>query len=59
MARHSDDPVRHIVAFRVSSEEKKSLEKLVEPSGQSLSSYLRMMIREAIDQDELEQECGY
>ena len=41
MARHSDDPVRHIVTFRVNSEEKKFLEQLVKKSGRSISDFMR------------------
>ena len=50
MGRHSDDPVRHIVTFRVNSEEKKELELLVEKSGSSLSCFMRrklQLIRES------------
>jgi uncharacterized protein (DUF1778 family) len=41
MARYSDDPVRHIVTFRVNSEEKKVLEQLVEKSGRTVSDFVR------------------
>jgi len=41
MARHSEDPVRHIVTFRVNSEEKKILEELAKKSGRSLSGFMR------------------
>jgi plasmid stability protein len=41
MARHSEDPVRHIVTFRVNSEEKKILEQLAKKSGRSLSCFMR------------------
>ena len=49
MARQSDDPVRHIVTFRVNSEEKEILEQLAEKSGRSLSGFMReklQLIRE-------------
>ena len=35
MARSSDDPVRHIVTFRVNREEKNQLEQLAKLSGRS------------------------
>jgi predicted transcriptional regulator len=41
MARYSEDPVRHIVTFRVNSEEKKTLAQLAEKSGRSLSCFMR------------------
>ena len=41
MARYSEDPVRHVVTFRVNSEEKKVLEQLAKKSGRSLSGFLR------------------
>ena len=41
MARFSDDPVRHIVTFRVNSEEKRVLELLAKESGRSLSDFMR------------------
>ncbi len=45
MARHSDDPVRHIVTFRVNSEEKKILEQLAKKSGRSLSGFMRRKLQ--------------
>jgi len=45
MARHSDDPVRHIVTFRVNSEEKKLLEGLAKQSGRSLSDFMRRKLQ--------------
>ena len=50
MARYSDDPVRHIVTFRVNSEEKKVLEQLVKKSGRTVSDFVRrnlQMLRES------------
>ena len=41
MARHSEDPVRHIVTFRVNSEEKEVLKQLAKNSGRSLSDFMR------------------
>jgi uncharacterized protein (DUF1778 family) len=41
MTRHSEDPVRHIVTFRVNSEEKKVLEQLVKKSGRTVSDFMR------------------
>lgn len=51
MARHSDDPVRHIVTFRVNSEEKKALEILAKNSGNSVSKYLREKIQDIKDNE--------
>jgi hypothetical protein len=45
MARHSEDPVRHIVTFRVNSEEKKVLEQLVKQSGDSISAFMRRKLQ--------------
>ena len=45
MARHSEDPVRHIVTFRVNSEEKKVLEQLARKSGSSLSCFMRRKLQ--------------
>ena len=41
MARYSDDPVRHVVTFRVNREEKQVLEQLAKESGRSLSDFVR------------------
>lgn len=41
MARHSDDPVRYIVTFRVNSEEKRLLEHLAKQAGRTLSDFMR------------------
>ena len=45
MSRHSDDPVRHIVTFRVNSEEKKILKQLVEKSGRTVSEFMRQNLQ--------------
>ena len=45
MARHSDDPVRHIITFRVNTEEKKVLELLAKKSGRSLSGFMRRKLQ--------------
>jgi uncharacterized protein (DUF1778 family) len=45
MARYSNDPVRHIVTFRVNSEEKKVLEHLAKKSGRSLSCFMRRKLQ--------------
>ena len=45
MARHSSDPVRHIVTFRVNSEEKKLLEQLAKKSGRSVSDFMRRKLQ--------------
>ncbi len=41
MARYSDDPVRHIVTFRINGEEKKVLEQLAKKSGRTVSEFMR------------------
>jgi len=41
MARYSDDPVRHIVTFRVNHEEKKQLEQFAKLSGRTISDFVR------------------
>ena len=41
MARHSDDPVRHIITFRINSEEKQVLELLAKKSGRTISDFMR------------------
>lgn len=49
MSRYSDDPVQHIVTFRVNREEKKLLEQLAKQSGRTISDFVRrnlnLMIR--------------
>ena len=45
MARYSEDPVRHIVTFRVNSEEKKLLEQLAKKSGRSVSKFMRRKLQ--------------
>ncbi len=45
MARYSDDPVRHIVTFRVNSEEKQVLEQLARKSGRTLSDFMRQKLQ--------------
>ncbi|GEM_PF-1866426 len=51
MARHSEDPVRHIVTFRVNSEEKEILEQLAKKSGSSVSGFMRRNVQ-LINKDE-------
>ena len=41
MARYSDDPVRHIITFRINSEEKQVLELLAKKSGRTISDFMR------------------
>ena len=51
MSRYSEDPVRHIVTFRVNSEEKEILEQLAKQSGHSVSKFMRQnvqLIREKV-----------
>ena len=45
MTRHSEDPVRHIVTFRVNSEEKKLLEQLAKKSGRTVSDFMRRKLQ--------------
>lgn len=45
MSRNSDDPVRHIVTFRVNSEEKRVLKQLVKKSGITVSEYMRWSLQ--------------
>ena len=45
MARHSEDPVRHVVTFRVNSEEKAILDQLAKKSGSSLSCFMRRKLQ--------------
>jgi len=45
MARHSDDPVRHVVTFRVNGEEKKILEQLAKKSGRTVSDFMRQKLQ--------------
>lgn len=41
MSRYTDDPVQHIVTFRVNREEKKILEQLAKQSGRTISDFVR------------------
>jgi uncharacterized protein (DUF1778 family) len=41
MARSSDDPVRHVVTFRVNRDEKNQLEQLAKLSGRTVSDFVR------------------
>ena len=45
MANYSEDPVRHIVTFRVNSDEKKLLEQLAKKSGRSVSNFMRQKLQ--------------
>ena len=45
MARHSDDPVRYVVTFRVNSEEKKVLEQLAKKTGRTVSDFMRQKLQ--------------
>jgi len=45
MARPTDDPVRHIITFRVNSEEKKVIKKLAKKSGYTVSCFMRQKLR--------------
>jgi uncharacterized protein (DUF1778 family) len=41
MARTTNDPVPHIITFRVNSEEKKVLTGLAKKSGRTISDFIR------------------
>ena len=41
MVRSSDDPVRHVVTFRVNRDEKNQLEQLAKLSGRTVSDFVR------------------
>jgi predicted DNA-binding protein len=45
MARYSDDPVRHIITFRINCEEKEILEQLAKKSGRTVSNYMRRKLQ--------------
>jgi len=57
MSRSSDDPVRHIVTFRVNSEEKKVLKALARQSGRSISDFMRRQFQAIKDEDREEMNC--
>lgn len=45
MGRYSDDPLRHVITFRVNCEEKILLEQLAKRSGHNISSFLRRNLK--------------
>jgi hypothetical protein len=47
MGRKSDDPVLHIVSFRVNAEEKQMLERLADDLGLSVSQMVRKYFQAA------------
>jgi hypothetical protein len=51
MSRFSDDPVNHVVTFRVNREEKKALESLARKAGCSVSSYMRLRLQNIKDRE--------
>jgi uncharacterized protein (DUF1778 family) len=51
MPRESKDPVKHIVTFRVNSEEKKILKELARQSGLSISDFMRRQFQAIKDED--------
>jgi len=53
MPRHSDDPVKHVVTFRVNSEEKRALEMLAEQSGRTVSNFMRFKLQLLRDKESL------
>jgi uncharacterized protein (DUF1778 family) len=51
MARYTDDPVKHVVTFRVNQEEKMMLEQLAKLSGRTISDFVRRnldLVREKV-----------
>lgn len=46
MSRHSDDPVKHVISFRVNHEEKLLLKKIASQYRCSVSDLLRRNLRE-------------
>ena len=49
MPRYSDDPVRHIVTFRINEEEKKILDALAKKSGRTISEVMRHRVQTLCD----------
>jgi len=49
MPRHSEDPVHHVITFRVNSEEKKALEALAKNTANSVSNYMRKNLQFIIE----------
>jgi predicted DNA-binding protein len=45
MSRHSGGLVRHIITFRINSEEKQILEQLAKKSGRTVSNYMRRKLQ--------------
>lgn len=52
MPRHSDDPVAHVISFRVNNEEKRMLRELAKRSRCSISDFLRKNLQMLSDADE-------
>jgi len=44
MSRYSVDPVRHVISFRVTEDEKELLQELVSATGMNISTLLRKSI---------------
>lgn len=44
MPRYADDPVKHIVSFRITEEEKELLEELSVATGMNISTLLRKSV---------------
>ena len=53
MARHSEDPVRHIVTFRINQEEKKILEQLAKKAGHTVSGFMRLNLQQISENEYL------
>lgn len=51
MARYSDDPVKHVITFRVNQEEKQQLEQLAKLSGRTISDFVRRNLDLLRDED--------
>lgn len=52
MSRHSDDPVKHVISFRVNQEEKQLLKELAREYRCSVSDFLRKNLQELTSERE-------
>ena len=59
MARYSDDPVRHIVTFRVNSEEKKILDQLAKKSGRTVGADQGILTCLTLSDGQITQKCNH
>jgi predicted DNA-binding protein len=53
MPSYSNDPVPHIITFRVNDEEKEILRFLAQKSGRSISNYMRNKVQSIRDNEKL------